>query len=57
MSGVEETIRFNDTGDDEMSKDPCCSGCDGCLNLLLETAVFVGIFFAAIGATILPLVL
>lgn len=40
-----------------MSKDPCCFGCDGCLNLLIETVVFVGIFFAAIGAKFLPLML
>ncbi len=40
-----------------MSKDPCCFGCDGCVNLLIETVVFVGIFFAAIAATVLPLIL
>lgn len=40
-----------------MSKDPCCFGCDGCVNLLVETAIFVGVFFAAIAATVLPLVM
>lgn len=40
-----------------MSKNPCCLGCDGCLNLLIELLVFVGVFFAAIGAVVLPLVL
>lgn len=40
-----------------MSKDPCCFGCDGCINLLIETAIFVGVFFAAIAATVLPLVM
>lgn len=39
-----------------MSKDPCCRGCDGCLNLLLEGAAFLAIFGAAVGATIWPLV-
>lgn len=40
-----------------MSKDPCCSGCNGCVNLLIETLVFVGVFFAAIGALVLPLIM
>ncbi len=40
-----------------MSKDPCCFGCDGCVNLLIETVVFVGVFFAAVTATLLPLIM
>jgi hypothetical protein len=40
-----------------MSKDPCCFGCDGCVNLLIETLIFVGVFFAAVVATVLPLIL
>ena len=40
-----------------MSKDPCCFGCDGCINLLIESLVFLGVFCAAIAATILPLVM
>ncbi|MGD9785151.1 MAG: hypothetical protein AB7E80_09250 [Hyphomicrobiaceae bacterium] len=38
-----------------MAKDPCCFGCDGCLNLLIETVVLVGVFFAAVALTVLPL--
>lgn len=38
-----------------MSKDPCCFGCDGCLNRLLESVAFFGVFCAAIVATIMPL--
>jgi hypothetical protein len=40
-----------------MSKDPCCFGCDGCLNLLIETAAFFGVFAVAVGAMVLPLIL
>ncbi len=39
-----------------MAKDPCCFGCDGCLNMLLEVVLFVGVFFAAVAATVLPLI-
>ncbi len=39
-----------------MAKDPCCYGCDGCLNALLETVVLFSVFCIAIGATVLPLI-
>lgn len=39
-----------------MAKDPCCFGCDGCLNMLLETVVFLSVFCVAIGATVMPLI-
>lgn len=39
-----------------MAKDPCCFGCNGCLNLLIETVAFVAIFFGAVAAVVLPLV-
>jgi len=38
-----------------MAKDPCCSGCDGCLNLLLEAAALLAVFGVAVGATLWPL--
>jgi len=40
-----------------MSKDPCCAGCDGCVNLLIESLVFIGVFAVAIVSTIWPLVM
>lgn len=40
-----------------MAKDPCCFGCDGCLNMLLETVALFSMFGIAIGATVLPLIM
>ena len=39
-----------------MAKDPCCFPCRGCLPLLVETLLYILVFFVAVVATIYPLI-